>query len=118
MAKAYRQDKEGGPEIGKNINEGLYKTQEKNSALCGLDDVIGKKVDSSEKSAAAQSKSNLAFDTQDSAYPDFDSIEGKYDAHSSPDSNFGKYLEKDHIVEKSFPLRAKELTFANDSIWE
>jgi hypothetical protein len=118
VAKAYQKDKSATAEIAKNINEGLQLMQTRNSDLYGLGGAKGEAVaDAKQMDLAAESKSDLTFDSQDSAKPDFDSIEGKYDAHSSLPDGFGKYLEKDHIVEKSYPLRAKDLTFAIDPIW-
>jgi hypothetical protein len=119
VAKAYQKDANAGEAIGRNINKGLKYLQELNSTLYQLGDTEGQPVaDATQKSPDAVSKSELTFDSKDSAFPDFDSIEGLYDKHASLPSGFGKYLEKDHIVEKSFPLRAQALNFAEAPIWE
>ncbi len=118
VAKAYQQDKDASEAVSKNINEGLQAIQVKNAPFYDLDGSGDRKpLDASKKAADARSKSALSFDSTDPAHPDFDSIEARYDAFSGLESGFGNYLEKDHIVEKSYPIRAQGLTFASQPIW-
>lgn len=120
VANAYKKDADASEAIGKSINQGLEKIEELNTALYELTaDEPGSIPDAAKKDADAKAKSNLAFSPGggDPSNPDFSKFEGNAGAFSSLPSGFGKYLEKDHIVEKSFPKQAQALTFGDDSIW-
>lgn len=120
VAQAYQNDADASEAVGKSVNEGLKKIEKLNRSVY---DLTGAKPggipDAAEKAADARAKSNLLFSAAggDASNPDFANIEGNYAAFSSLPSGLGKYLEKDHIVEKSFPKQAQGLTFGDDPIW-
>jgi len=109
VANAYQKDASAGKATGGSINAGLEKIQKLNSDLYKLGDPTGKAVaDATKKDPKAAAKSELAFHSK----------EGMYEKHSSLPKGVGKYYEKDHIVEKSYPLMAKMLKFASKPVWE
>lgn len=111
VAAAYQKDKDASPTITKNINAALQEVQKLNAPIYNLDGTGDKKtVDASKKAADAKSTSNQTFEN-------FADLEGKYGPYSSLKGGDGNYLERDHIVEKSYPQRAQDLTFASDPVW-
>lgn len=115
VATVYQGDKDADDAISEKVKAGLEAMQSKNASIYGLDENAAPVPDLNEKSADARSKSQLEFSPDDG--PNFDDIEGRYESYTALPDGFGQYLEKDHIVEKSYALQAKALTLGDDSIW-
>lgn len=109
-AKSYAGDKNASALIKKNVNSGIKELNILNKTLYGFDPKKPPpKIDEKGKDTPG---SIVDFNGD----PNFAELEGKYANGRPSDQRVGKYIEYDHVVEKSLANKARDLTFNQPEI--
>jgi hypothetical protein len=126
IRKLYAKDKSATPEIRQSIETGLAALSERNAAIYGFDrpDEAQIAQEEQEVSAPEEEQSNATFAPREGEAnrPDFRKIEGVGGPYAKANEvkkqfgSFGRWINYDHLIEKSFPLTAARFTFDDKRI--
>jgi hypothetical protein len=109
-------DKSAPPEVKIRMNAGVAAAKAENIRLYGLNDTKARVVKDEEKNDKDKeaSSSILGFEGGNGA-PNFLKVEGMGAPYSALQKIKNRHLERDHIVDKSYPLNAQKLSFLSDA---
>lgn len=108
-------DKSAPAKVKDRMKTGIAKARDANISLYALDQTTARPVKDEEThtNAGKDSSSILGFEGGDGA-PNFLKVEGIGGEYSKLQRIQGGHLERDHIVDKSYPLNAQKLRFLSD----
>jgi len=111
-AAAYAADKNASATIKKNVKGGLEQLGVLNEKLYGI------KPGKPPAMQAHKGRDTLGAELDFNGDPNFAELEGQYATGRPSNQKVGKYIEYDHVVEKSLANKARDLTFDQAGIRE
>jgi hypothetical protein len=111
MKAQLKADERVSPEVTAALAANLESARRRNIELYGLDQpAAAKKAPRGRKQPGAEATTSIfTFKGGKAGVPDFTVLEGKAGAYGALDKGVGDFFQKDHIVDKTYPLRAQGL---------
>ncbi len=119
IVAAYQKDASASVELRKKIDKGLKIVEQSNIDIYGLAGLDrGEVKGATDVAADAGPTSDIFFgpNKRRSDNPNFIDDEGRFEPYGSLPKEVGNFFEKDHLVEKSWPLYAQGLKLGDEPI--